>query len=171
MLKLNNDILNSIFICYIQMKPIAQIQELISSWDKRLNWKSYFMSIAQLSASRSPCHRLQVGCVIVKDNRIISTGYNGFLPDAPHTSIVINEHEQATVHAEQNCIADCAKRGVSVINGTAYITHFPCVNCFKILAAAGIKNIIYMNDYNNDEVVYQLSTQIGIDIHKTSMLE
>jgi dCMP deaminase len=153
------------------MEPIIQIQKVISSWDKRLNWTSYFMSIAQLSASRSPCDRLHVGCVIVKDNRIISTGYNGFLPDTPHKSIVKDEHEQATVHAEQNCISDCAKRGVSVINGTSYITHFPCINCFKILAAAGIKNIIYMDDYKNDEVVYQLSSQIGININKISELE
>jgi dCMP deaminase len=152
------------------MEPINQIQKLISSWDDRLDWNSYFMSIAQLSASRSPCHRLHVGCVIVKNNRIISTGYNGFLPDAPHLSIVIDGHEKCTVHAEQNCIADCAKRGVSVVDSTAYITHFPCINCFKILAAAGIKMIIYMNDYNNDEVVYQLSSQIGIDIIKTSKL-
>lgn len=153
------------------MESITQIQNIISSWDERLDWTSYFMSIAQLSASRSPCHRLHVGCVIVKDNRIISTGYNGFLPDVPHISIVKNQHEQATVHAEQNCIADCAKRGVSVIDGTAYITHFPCINCFKILAAAGIKKIKYMDDYNNDEVVYQLSSQIGIDITKISKLD
>ena len=62
---------------------------------------------------RSSCHRLQVGCLLVKDNRIISQGYNGHLPGAPHKSIVRNNHEQATVHAEQNAICDCAKRGVS----------------------------------------------------------
>jgi dCMP deaminase len=70
--------------------------------------------------------------------------------------------------AEQNCVADCAKRGVSVMNSIAYITHFPCINCFKLLVAAGIKKVIYTDNYHNDDIVYQLSKQIGIDIHKTS---
>ena len=83
-------------------------------------------------------------------------GYNGFLPSFPHESIVINNHEQATVHAEQNAIADAACRGTSVNNGIAYITHYPCINCFKILIASGIKEIFYLNDYNNDPVIETL---------------
>ena len=90
---------------------------------------------------------------MVRDSRIIAQGYNGFLPGAPHESKVINNHEQATVHAEQNTITDCAKRGVSSNNCDAYITHYPCVNCMKILCASGIKNIYYVNDYNNDTLV------------------
>ena len=68
----------------------------------RLSWDEYFAKIVSVTAERSPCERLQVGCLLVKDNRIISQGYNGFLPGCPHTSIVRNNHEQATVHAEQS---------------------------------------------------------------------
>ena len=119
----------------------------------RPSWTEYFKQLALITASRSPCERLKVGCVLVKDNRIISQGYNGFLPGAPHESKIIDNHEQATVHAEQNAITDCAKRGVSSANCDAYITHYPCVNCMKILCASGIKNIFYINDYKNDSLV------------------
>ena len=126
------------------------------SENERLDWNEYFMSIAKLASIRSACSRLKVGCVIVKDKHVVSMGYNGFLPSFPHESIVINDHEQATVHAEQNAIADAACRGTSVNNGTAYITHYPCINCFKILIASGIKQIYYLNDYNNNNIIDKL---------------
>ena len=116
---------------------------------ERPSWQEYFKEITISTSKRSPCDRLKVGCLLVKDNRIVSQGYNGFLPGAPHESKVVNDHEQATVHAEQNAITDCAKRGVSTNNCDAYITHYPCVNCMKILCASGIKNIYYINDYKN----------------------
>lgn len=119
----------------------------------RPSWQEYFKEICISTSKRSPCERLKVGCLLVRDNRIIAQGYNGFLPGAPHESKVINNHEQATVHAEQNAITDCAKRGVSSNNCDAYITHYPCVNCMKILCASGIKNIYYVNDYKNDTLV------------------
>jgi dCMP deaminase len=124
----------------------------------RPSWTEYFKQLALITSSRSPCERLKVGCVLVKDNRIISQGYNGFLPGAPHESKVIDNHEQATVHAEQNAITDCAKRGVSSADCDAYITHYPCVNCMKILCASGIKNIFYINDYKNDSLVDYFKT-------------
>jgi dCMP deaminase len=99
---------------------------------------------------RSSCNRLHVGCVLVYNNRIISAGYNGFLSGADHVSIVENNHEQATIHAEINAITDCAIRGVETKDATAYITHYPCINCFKALVSCGIKKIIYLNDYKND---------------------
>jgi dCMP deaminase len=120
---------------------------------ERPSWTEYFKQLALITSSRSPCERLKVGCVLVKDNRIISQGYNGFLPGAPHESKVMDNHEQATVHAEQNAITDCAKRGVSSLDCDAYITHYPCVNCMKILCASGIKNIYFINDYKNDPLV------------------
>ena len=140
---------------------IDKMKMLINSYEDRLSWDEYFMSVAFLISSRSTCERLHVGCVIVMDNRIISAGYNGFLPGAPHMSIIRNNHEQATVHAEQNAITDCASRGVSVKGGTAYITHYPCLNCAKILAAAGIKEIKYHTDYKNDQLVNEI---IQLDI-------
>ena len=125
------------------MSLLSNIIFTIKNNETRLKWDEYFMSIAYLISSRSTCSRLKVGCVLVRDNRIISVGYNGFFSGCPHNSIVVDNHEQATVHAEQNAIADCAKRGVNVNNCTAYITHYPCINCTKILVASGIKNIIY----------------------------
>ncbi len=132
----------------------------------RISWKEYFKELSILVSKRSPCERLHVGCVLVKDNRIISTGYNGFLPGADHQSIVVDNHEQATVHAEQNCITDCAKRGVSTIDSIAYITHYPCLHCYKILVSAGVKAINYINDYKNSPIVKQINQALEIPINK-----
>ena len=133
---------------------------------KRLNWDEYFSKIVQVTAERSSCERLHVGCLLVKDNRIISQGYNGHLPGAPHESIVKNNHEQATVHAEQNAICDCAKRGVSCRDSTAYVTHYPCIICTRLLLAAGINEIKYLEDYKNDRLVKHLSNQLNVKLIK-----
>ena len=130
----------------------------------RPTWDDYFMSIAYLTSSRSACNRLHVGCVLVKNKYIISTGYNGFIAGVPHTSIVKDGHEQATIHAEQNAISNCAKRGVCTDNAIAYITHYPCINCFKTLASSGIKEIRYSENYKNDNLVNKLSKISNISI-------
>ena len=132
----------------------------------RLSWDEYFSEISEVTAKRSSCDRLKVGCVLVKDNRIISQGYNGFLPGCVHKSIVRDGHEQATVHAEQNAIADCAKRGVSCNEATAYITHYPCIICTRLLLASGIKCIKYINDYKNDYLVTVFTNQLQIPVIK-----
>ncbi len=132
----------------------------------RPSWDEYFKEIVQVTATRSPCERLHVGCVLVKDNRIVSQGYNGFLPGLEHTSIVRDGHEQATVHAEQNAIADCARRGVSCESCTAYITHYPCIMCCRLLLAAGISEIKYINDYRNDELVEHFTGQMKVKINQ-----
>jgi dCMP deaminase len=90
--------------------------------------------------------------------------YNGFLPGAPHISRIRDNHEQATVHAEQNAITDAARRGVSVNGATAYVTHFPCVNCTKIFAAAGVRAIKYHLDYRNDPLVRELLKDTRIEL-------
>ncbi len=132
----------------------------------RISWSEYFKELAILISKRSPCERLHVGCVLVKENRVISTGYNGFLPGAEHKSIVVDNHEQATVHSEQNCITDCAKRGVNTENSIAYITHYPCINCFKVLVSAGVKEIYYIDDYKNNPIVEEINKSINIKIQK-----
>jgi dCMP deaminase len=132
----------------------------------RPSWDEYFKEIVQVTAKRSPCDRLQVGCLLVKDNRIVSQGYNGFLPGCEHQSIMPDGHEQATVHAEQNAISDCAKRGVSCEDCTAYITHYPCIICCRILLAAGIKKIKYINNYRNDELVAHFTEMMGVLIEQ-----
>ena len=146
---------------------LSQIRELISVNESnlskaRLEWDEYFMSIALLASQRSPCHRLHVGSVIVKDNRLISMGYNGYIPGAPHISRVKDDHEQSIIHSEVNALADCAKRGTSLKDAKIYVTHYPCINCFRSIAACGIKEIVYLNDYKNDEIVEQLALDSGI---------
>jgi dCMP deaminase len=94
---------------------------------------------------------------------MISMGYNGFLTGCDHKSIVKNNHEQATIHAEVNAITDAAKRGVSIENAIAYLTHYPCLNCFKALAASGIKKIIYFEDYKNDPTVKELNYDVHLE--------
>ena len=131
----------------------------------RPSWDDYFKQIVLATKERSSCKRLQVGCLLVKDKRIVSQGYNGFLPGCPHKSIVRNNHEQATLHAEQNCLADCAKRGVSCKGATAYITHYPCINCAKILAASGIKIIKYNESYHeNDPLVTEILNSANVQV-------
>ena len=128
----------------------------------RITWDEYFISVADLASVRSPCERLKVGCVLVKNNRLISMGYNGYLGGCEHKSILRNGHEQATIHAEINAITDAAKRGVSVDGSIAYITHYPCLNCYKALASSGIKKIIYKLDYRNDVVIDELGYDVSI---------
>ena len=131
--------------------------------NKRPCWNEYFKNIVLTTASRSSCNRLHVGCILVKDNRIISQGYNGFLSGHPHESILVHNHEIATIHAEQNAIIDCAKRGVNCNNSIAYITHFPCLNCLKMLVQAGIEKIYYIHDYKNDyENISKLNIKVPI---------
>ena len=134
--------------------------------EERPTWKEYFKEIVILTSKRSPCKRLQVGCLLVNNNRIISQGYNGYLPGAEHKQIIRNNHEVATIHAEQNAICDCAKRGVSSKECIAYVTHYPCINCTKSLLASGISKIYYINDYKNDELVKYFSEISNIEIIK-----
>lgn len=138
---------------------------------ERISWQNYFSEIVKTTAKRSPCERLKVGCILVKDNRIVSQGYNGFLPGCPHKSIVRNNHEQATIHAEQNTIADCAKRGVSCMGAIAYITHYPCINCTKSLLASGIKHIYYIFNYKNDSLVEELCSQLNVKIERLNSFD
>ena len=134
--------------------------------ENRPSWNNYYKQLVEITATRSACKKLHVGCILVKDNRIISQGYNGYLPGAPHEQVIRNDHEVATVHAEQNALCDCAKRGASCNEAFAYITHYPCLNCMKLLVASGIKKIYYINDYNNDEYCQKISEEHNILIEK-----
>jgi len=128
----------------------------------RITWDEYFINVADLASVRSPCERLKVGCVLVKNNRLISMGYNGFLAGTDHKSIVRDGHEQATIHAEINAITDAAKRGASIDDCVAYVTHYPCLNCYKALASSGIKKVYYKLDYKNDPVLDELGYDVGV---------
>ena len=152
--------------------PSGSLLDLVANATSQLSarpsWDDYFMATAMLISTRSPCERLHVGCVVVsggeRKNRIVAAGYNGYLPGTPHLSRIRDGHEQATVHAEQNAIADAARRGSSVEGCVAYVTHFPCINCAKILASAGISEVRYHSDYNNDLMVAPLLADAGVKI-------
>ena len=146
---------------------LSKIEELTNqNKEDRLEWDEYFMSIALLASCRSPCQRLHVGSVIVKDNRLISMGYNGFIIGAPHISRLQDNHEQSIIHSEINAITDCAKRGTSLDNAKIYVTHYPCINCFRSIVASNIKEIVYLNDYKNDPIIAILAQDAVVKIRQ-----
>lgn len=149
-----------------QSELIADIERCVSSWSGRSSWDEYFMMLALLVSSRSPSPKLKVGSVIVKSNRVVSSGYNGFLAGVPHVSITRDGHEVNTIHSEQNAISDAAKRGISIDESTLYVTHYPCINCCKYLISAGVKELKYHFDYHNDELVAQMLEQAQVSVSK-----
>lgn len=140
-------------------------KQTIKQFNKRPTWDQYFVIQSYWASSRSSCHRLNVGCVIVNNNRVISTGYNGHIPNSPHDSVVRDGHEQMTIHAESNAVADAAKRGVSLQNSTAYVTHSPCIICAKLLIASGIKEIIFSEKYKFDELTIKMYKSANVKVY------
>jgi dCMP deaminase len=128
--------------------------------DTRLTWDQYFMLNAHLISMRSTCNRLKVGSVLVKNDRIISTGYNGGISGEDHCldagCFVENNHCLRCLHSEENAILQCALQGVSTKGSQIYVTHFPCVHCMKKILQAGITKIYYNHDYKNHEYCYHL---------------
>ena len=112
------------------------------------------MELARMVATRATCDRLHVGCLLVKNKRIIATGYNGSTPGMPHCDDVghhiIDGHCQRTVHAEANAIAQCAYHGVNTENSICYLTHTPCYTCAKLLYSAGIRTVYIFEKYGDD---------------------
>ena len=145
---------------------MTTIINYIKEMNYRPCWEEYFMDVAFLISKRSSCDRLHVGCVIVNDKRIITTGYNGHIKGTPHISLIRDGHEQMTIHAETNAITDAASRGIKLYGSSAYVTHYPCINCAKNLIASGIKEIIYAEDYKNDEICEQLYSLANVKITK-----
>ncbi len=141
----------------------------------RPSWDSYFMEIAQVVASRSTCLRRQVGAVMVKDRRLLTTGYNGSPRGLVHcreTGCLREEkgvpsgerHELCRgLHAEQNAIIQAAIYGVSIKGATLYCTHFPCSLCAKMLINVGIDHLVVYSDYP-DSLSKLLLKEAGVDI-------
>lgn len=136
---------------------------------QRPSWDDYFMSIAKIVATRSTCDRLRAGAVLVKNNRIISTGYNGAPPGMPHCDGSAGHkmeegHCIRTVHAEENCVLQAAALGgVSTVGSTIYTTYAPCYHCFKKLAVGGVKRIVAGAIYR-DPSIKDACAQAGIEI-------
>ena len=130
-------------------------------------WHKRYIDLAKEISSWSKDPSTRCGAIFVgTSGQILSQGYNGFLPGCPHDSIVRHGHEQATVHAEQNAICDCAKRGVSCDGATAYITHFPCLICTRLLLASGISEIKYIHDYTEDTLTHYFCNQKQVKLIK-----
>lgn len=139
----------------------------------RINWDDYFGIQSYLVSRRSTCQRLMVGSVIVRDRRIIATGYNGSVSGEVHCCdegcYIQDGHCLRTIHAEANALLQCAKFGVSTDGADIYVTHFPCLNCTKQLIQAGIKTIYYLEDYHNSEYAQHLLKQSGVVTHKINL--
>ena len=144
---------------------------------QRPSWDTYFMNITTLVAQRSTCTRRAVGAIIVKDKRILSTGYNGAPTGIRHClevgclreSLQVpsgERHELCRgIHAEQNAIIQAAYHGVSVKNAILYCTNQPCAICAKMIINAGIKKIYYQSGYT-DALAQEMLTEAGIDLIK-----
>lgn len=109
------------------------------------------MDQCDLVSKRSTCDRKSVGTVIVKEKNIISSGYNGSIPGAPHCDDVghdlVDGHCQRVIHSEANAIAQAAKLGISVSGATLYCNTLPCYNCLKLIISAGIAEVVYRDEY------------------------
>jgi len=121
----------------------------------RPDWDSYFMKIAYAVSERSTCDRAYVGCVLVRDKRILTTGFNGSPAGQSHCEEVghlfVDDHCVRTIHAETNAIIQAALHGVSTKGAICYVTHLPCINCTKALINAGVTRIVYSVAYRKDE--------------------
>jgi dCMP deaminase len=144
----------------------------------RPSWDEYFMEITEVVATRSTCVRRRVGAIIVKDKRILATGYNGAPSGLSHCGVsgCIREklkvpsgerHELCRgLHAEQNAIIQCAVHGINMQGATLYSTTQPCVLCSKMLINAGIKRIVFHGAYP-DELSLKLLQEAGIELQST----
>ena len=138
----------------------------------RPSWDDYFMAIAMLVATRSTCDRLHAGSVLVKDKRIISTGYNGSPPGLPHCDdeghLLEEGHCVRTVHGEHNAILQAAAQGGTSTRGsTMYAKYSPCIHCCKYLVAAGIVRVVIGRIYRNTQAVdYLKSAGLQVDLYR-----
>lgn len=143
-------------------------------WE-RPGWDEYFMDIARLVARRSTCLRRQVGAVVTRERRILSTGYNGAPRRLPHCAEIGCLREQRgipsgerhelcrAVHAEQNAILQAATHGISIQGATLYCTTQPCVMCARMIINGEITRIVFEGDYP-DELARTMLSEAGIEL-------
>ena len=139
---------------------------------KRPSWDKYFLQIAELVATRATCPRLHVGAVLVKDRKIISTGYNG----APRKTdqcdevgcYLVNNHCARALHAEENAVIAAAYHGVSTNDATLYVRYFPCDRCAKVIINAGVNRVVYEQDYKNSDQSFtrEMFKQAGVKLER-----
>lgn len=146
--------------------------------NQRPDWDNYFMEIAEVVAKRSNCCRRSVAAVIVKDNRVISTGYNGtprgitncFDGGCERCNSDVKSGEGLTdcicAHAEENAIVQAAYHGISVKDSTIYTTFSPCPYCTRMIINSGIKEVIYKDLYTIEQKSIELLEKAGIKFRK-----
>lgn len=150
---------------------------------QRPSWPEYFMTITRQVAERSTCPRAKVGAVIVRDKNLLATGYNGAPAGLPHctdvgcliyTSITpsgeTEENCYRTIHAEINAIAQAAKNGTSIRDADIYVTHTPCIHCFKVIINTGIRRVYYEQDYKRHTLT-ELITHSDVELEKIVVTE
>ena len=142
--------------------------------DPRPDWDTYFMEIAHVVATRANCSRRKVAAVVVSENRIISTGYNGTprgvkncfeggCPRCAGTAPSGSSLEECIcVHAEQNAICQAAYHGISLAGATLYVTISPCLTCAKMIINAGLQEVVYEHDYHFQKTVRDLFRKAGL---------
>lgn len=144
---------------------------------KRPSWDEYFLHIAEIVGSRGTCDRGRSGCVIVKDKRILTTGYVGAPAGMPHCDEVGHEmsvvtHEDGhqsqhcirTAHAEQNAIVQAARSGVALDGGTLYAHMTPCYACAKMILNAGITRVVCNKDYHAAKRSKEIFLAAGVEL-------
>lgn len=135
---------------------------------QRTDWDGYFMEIAKVVSSRATCDRKHVGAVIVRDRIILSTGYNGSIRGMPHCDeaghMMEDDHCVATIHAEANAILQAARNGVGIDGATIYTTASPCWPCFKLIANAGVRRIVF-GEFYRDERIFAIAGRLGLELH------
>ena len=133
----------------------------------RASWDEYFMAIAREVATRSTCDRKHVGAVIVREKMILTTGYNGSVRGLAHCDddghMLEDGHCVRTIHAEANAIVQAARNGVRIDAADIYVTASPCFGCFKLIANAGLRRIVYGELYR-DERIFNLAAALGIKL-------
>jgi dCMP deaminase len=133
----------------------------------RVSWDEYFMNIARTVATRATCDRKFVGSVIVRDRIILATGYNGSIRGLPHCDeeghLMEDGHCVRTVHAEANAIVQAARSGVRIDGADVYVTASPCWGCFRLLANAGVRRIVF-GEFYRDPRAFEVANRLGIEL-------
>jgi dCMP deaminase len=139
-----------------------------SQQSTRMSWEEFFATQSRVMAMRSTCTRLAVGCVIVRDKRIIASGYNGSIVGDVHCTDVgckmRDGHCVRAIHAEQNALLQCARFGISTEGADLYVTHLPCLQCTKSIIQAGIARVYYEKPYRPDPYASELFAHAGIPV-------
>ncbi|NJD62040.1 MAG: cytidine deaminase [Deltaproteobacteria bacterium] len=141
----------------------------------RPDWDTYFMDMAVLASRRSSCLRRAVGAVLVKDRRLLATGYNGVPSGVTHCEVTGCLREKLNVpsgerhelcrglHAEQNAIIQAAFHGVSIRDAVLYCTNLPCIICAKMLINAGVRRVVYLEGYA-DALTGEMFREVGMEL-------